>query len=42
MGWEALEVDFTGTKPIMHATQHLFAGSSAIKYGEYDAKVEKP
>jgi hypothetical protein len=40
-GWEALEADFTGTRPIMHATRHPFAGNSAIKYGEYDAKVEE-
>ena len=41
MGWEALEADFAGTRPIMHATWHPFVGNSAIKYGEYNVKVEE-
>ncbi|KAF9514369.1 hypothetical protein BS47DRAFT_1361750 [Hydnum rufescens UP504] len=41
VGWEALEADVDGVRPIVQASRHPFSGNQAAKYGEYDFKMEE-
>ncbi|KAF9511898.1 hypothetical protein BS47DRAFT_1363538 [Hydnum rufescens UP504] len=40
-GWEALEADIDGVRPIVQATRHPFSGNQAAKYREYNFKMEE-
>jgi hypothetical protein len=40
-GWEAIKADINGMKPITHATRHPFTGNHAMKYADYNIKLEE-
>jgi hypothetical protein len=40
-GWEAIEANINGTKPITHVTRHPFTGNQAMKYANYNIKLEE-
>ncbi|KAF9503760.1 hypothetical protein BS47DRAFT_1402081 [Hydnum rufescens UP504] len=41
LGWEAIQGDIDGTCPIIQATRHPFVGNQAMKYTEYDVRLEE-
>ncbi|KAF9520683.1 hypothetical protein BS47DRAFT_1387278 [Hydnum rufescens UP504] len=40
-GWEAIQGDINGMRPIIQATRHPFTGNQAMKYAEYDVRLEE-
>ncbi|KAF9504807.1 hypothetical protein BS47DRAFT_1401016 [Hydnum rufescens UP504] len=41
LGWEAIQGGIDGTHPIIQATRHLFTGNQAMKYAEYNMRLEE-
>ncbi|KAF9513367.1 hypothetical protein BS47DRAFT_1393340 [Hydnum rufescens UP504] len=41
LGWEAIQGDIDGTRPIIQAMRHPFSGNQAMKYAEYDVRLEE-
>lgn len=40
-GWEAIQADLDGSRPIERSSRHPFSGHYAMKYHEYDGRVEE-
>ncbi|KAF9506864.1 hypothetical protein BS47DRAFT_1367032 [Hydnum rufescens UP504] len=40
-GWEAIQGDIEGTRPIITAMRHLFSGNQVSKFAKYDMNLEE-